>query len=80
MAFKSLTICVSIPVIYSSRHNVVCANIQILAIAVACRDQDVRAVRALIVGPPDSPYEFGFFEVGTHTTVINVTVSRLTNI
>ncbi|KAJ9646596.1 hypothetical protein H2199_002645 [Coniosporium tulheliwenetii] len=33
-----------------------------LSIAVACRDIDVRHVRALIVGPPDTPYEFGFFE------------------
>lgn len=33
-----------------------------LSIAVACKDSDVRHVRALIIGPPDSPYEFGFFE------------------
>ena len=33
-----------------------------LSIAVACRDSDIRNVRALIVGPPDTPYEFGFFE------------------
>ncbi|TKA73320.1 hypothetical protein B0A49_03129 [Cryomyces minteri] len=33
-----------------------------LSIAVACRDIDVRHVKALIVGPPDTPYEFGFFE------------------
>ncbi|KAF1999449.1 UBC-like protein [Amniculicola lignicola CBS 123094] len=33
-----------------------------LSLAVACRDIDVRHVRALIVGPPDTPYEFGFFE------------------
>lgn len=33
------------------------------ALAVACRDVDVRNVKALIVGPPDTPYEFGFFEV-----------------
>ncbi|KAK7729418.1 hypothetical protein SLS57_001903 [Botryosphaeria dothidea] len=32
------------------------------ALAVACRDSDVRSVRALIIGPPDTPYEFGFFE------------------
>ena len=32
------------------------------ALAVACRDVDVRHVRALIIGPPDTPYEFGFFE------------------
>lgn len=33
-----------------------------LSIAVACRDSDVRSVRALIIGPPETPYEFGFFE------------------
>lgn len=34
----------------------------IQALAVACQDIDVRHVRALIVGPPETPYEFGFFE------------------
>ncbi|RCI07910.1 hypothetical protein L249_5784 [Ophiocordyceps polyrhachis-furcata BCC 54312] len=33
-----------------------------LAIAVACRDIDVRNVKALIIGPHETPYEFGFFE------------------
>jgi len=33
-----------------------------LSLAAACRDEDVRNVRALIIGPPDTPYEFGFFE------------------
>ncbi|KAK4545710.1 hypothetical protein LTR36_002664 [Oleoguttula mirabilis] len=33
-----------------------------LSLAVACRDSDVRNVRALIIGPPETPYEFGFFE------------------
>ncbi|ELR06022.1 hypothetical protein GMDG_07733 [Pseudogymnoascus destructans 20631-21] len=33
-----------------------------LSIGVACRDVDVRNVRAIILGPPDTPYEFGFFE------------------
>ncbi|KAF2723072.1 UBC-like protein [Polychaeton citri CBS 116435] len=33
-----------------------------LSIAVAFRDDDVRSVRALIIGPPETPYEFGFFE------------------
>lgn len=33
-----------------------------LSLAVACRDSDVRQVKALIVGPPDTPYQFGFFE------------------
>lgn len=34
-----------------------------IAITVACRDSDVQNVRAMIVGPPETPYEFGFFEV-----------------
>ncbi|CAK7237357.1 hypothetical protein SCUCBS95973_009932 [Sporothrix curviconia] len=33
-----------------------------LSLAVACRDMDVRNVTAMILGPPDTPYEFGFFE------------------
>lgn len=33
-----------------------------LSLAVACRDEDVRHVRALIIGPPETPYEYGFFE------------------
>ncbi|KAI9838636.1 MAG: hypothetical protein M1819_004950 [Sarea resinae] len=33
-----------------------------LSLAVACRDVDVRNVKALIIGPPETPYEFGFFE------------------
>ncbi|CAK7199656.1 hypothetical protein SEUCBS139899_002339 [Sporothrix eucalyptigena] len=33
-----------------------------LSLAVACRDADVRNVKAMIIGPPDTPYEFGFFE------------------
>ncbi|EWC46010.1 hypothetical protein DRE_04803 [Drechslerella stenobrocha 248] len=33
-----------------------------LSLAVACRDADIRNIKALIVGPPDTPYEFGFFE------------------
>ena len=37
--------------------------IKLLAIAVAFRDSDVRNVKALIIGPPETPYEFGFFEV-----------------
>ena len=36
-----------------------------VALAVACRDVDVRNVKALIIGPPGTPYEFGFFEVCT---------------
>jgi len=33
-----------------------------LSLAVAVQESDIRHVRALIVGPPDSPYQFGFFE------------------
>ncbi|KAH6723371.1 ubiquitin-conjugating enzyme/RWD-like protein [Leptodontidium sp. MPI-SDFR-AT-0119] len=33
-----------------------------LSLAVACRDVDVRNVKAIIIGPSDTPYEFGFFE------------------
>ncbi|EPE05452.1 ubiquitin-conjugating enzyme [Ophiostoma piceae UAMH 11346] len=35
-----------------------------LSIAVACKDADVRNVTALIIGPHETPYEFGFFEFG----------------
>lgn len=35
-----------------------------VALAVACRDIDVRNVKALIMGPHETPYEFGLFEVG----------------
>lgn len=41
------------------------ANIQKgsdLSLAVAYREADVRSIRGLIIGPPESPYEFGFFE------------------
>jgi ubiquitin-conjugating enzyme E2 Z len=33
-----------------------------ISLAVAHQDHDVRHVRALIIGPPDTPYEYGFFE------------------
>jgi ubiquitin-protein ligase len=33
------------------------------ALAVVCKESDIRHVKALIVGPPGTPYEFGFFEV-----------------
>ncbi|PGH14659.1 hypothetical protein AJ80_05840 [Polytolypa hystricis UAMH7299] len=33
-----------------------------LSLAVACQEADIRNVKALIVGPPGSPYEFGFFD------------------
>ena len=35
----------------------------VAALAVACRDVDVRNVKAMIIGPHETPYEFGFFEV-----------------
>ncbi|KAI1614404.1 ubiquitin-conjugating enzyme E2 Z [Exophiala viscosa] len=33
-----------------------------LSIAVACQESDVRHLKALIIGPHGTPYEFGFFE------------------
>ncbi|PGH36481.1 ubiquitin-conjugating enzyme E2 Z [[Emmonsia] crescens] len=33
-----------------------------LSLAVACKEADIRSIKALIVGPPETPYEFGFFE------------------
>ena len=33
------------------------------ALAVSCGDADIRYVRALIVGPMSTPYQFGFYEV-----------------
>ncbi|KAI9926459.1 hypothetical protein MW887_004224 [Aspergillus wentii] len=33
-----------------------------LSLAVYCDESDVRTVSALILGPPESPYQFGFFE------------------
>lgn len=35
----------------------------VVALAVAVQESDIRDVKALIVGPADSPYQFGFFEV-----------------
>lgn len=45
---------------YSCRER---THILCTALAVACRDIDVRNVKALIIGPHETPYEFGFFEV-----------------
>nr|OQO25420.1 hypothetical protein B0A51_06503 [Rachicladosporium sp. CCFEE 5018] len=45
------------------------ANIQTsgdLSLAAACRDTDVRKMRAMIIGPPETPYEFGFYEFEIH--------------
>lgn len=36
------------------------------ALAVAVRERNVRNIRALIIGPPETPYEFGFFEFKLH--------------
>ncbi|KMU89449.1 hypothetical protein CIHG_07256 [Coccidioides immitis H538.4] len=33
-----------------------------LSLAVACQEEDIRNVRAMIIGPAETPYEFGFFE------------------
>ncbi|KAI1367982.1 ubiquitin-conjugating enzyme/RWD-like protein [Xylaria arbuscula] len=33
-----------------------------LSLAVAFRDRDVRNVKAMVIGPHETPYEFGFFE------------------
>jgi len=33
-----------------------------LSLCVAYRDENVKHVRALIIGPPETPYQFGFFE------------------
>lgn len=33
-----------------------------LSLAIAYQDHDIRHVRALVIGPPDTPYEHGFFE------------------
>ncbi|KAJ8106025.1 hypothetical protein ONZ43_g7200 [Nemania bipapillata] len=33
-----------------------------LSLAVAFRDRDVRNIKAMIIGPHETPYEFGFFE------------------
>ena len=37
-----------------------------LSLAVACKEEDVRRLHALIIGPPETPYEFGFFEFWVH--------------
>ena len=36
------------------------------ALAVSYQESDIRNVNALIIGPPETPYEFGFFEVCSH--------------
>lgn len=45
-----------------------------LSIAVAFREGDVRNVRALIVGPPETPYEFGFFEFDMKVSANGATI------
>ena len=39
-----------------------------LSLAVACEDSNVRYVKALIIGPPGTPYEYGFFDFAIHFT------------
>ena len=39
-----------------------------LSIAVACQESDVRQVKALVIGPPQTPYEYGFFEFAIRFT------------
>lgn len=48
------------PIVFSPSNVIVSS---LAAIAVACRDIDVRNVKAIIVGPHETPYEYGFFEV-----------------
>ena len=38
-------------------------DVDFAALAVAVQDIDVRNLKALIIGPHETPYEFGFFEV-----------------
>jgi hypothetical protein len=38
-------------------------NTHLSAFAIAFKEENIRNVRALIIGPPGTPYEFGFFEV-----------------
>ncbi|VUC34492.1 unnamed protein product [Clonostachys rosea] len=45
-----------------------------LSLAVACRDIDVRNVKALIIGPHETPYEFGFFEVSVLVNYYSLTI------
>ncbi|KAI1978877.1 hypothetical protein LOZ53_002790 [Ophidiomyces ophidiicola] len=33
-----------------------------LSLAVACKEEDIQNIKALIIGPAETPYEFGFFE------------------
>jgi ubiquitin-conjugating enzyme E2 Z len=53
-----------------------------LSLAVAVQDSDVRHVRAIITGPPDTPYEYGFFEFdlrfGTSYPITSPTVTCVT--
>ncbi|CAJ2501778.1 Uu.00g046310.m01.CDS01 [Anthostomella pinea] len=57
-----------------------------LSLAVAFRDRDVRSVKAMIIGPHETPYEFGFFEFSVKfnkgwswpsTTVLSSTASLI---
>jgi len=48
-----------------------------LALAVAFRDRDVRNVKALIIGPHDTPYEYGFFEVCVDPGIVSIPTTGL---
>ncbi|KAL1975906.1 hypothetical protein VTN31DRAFT_4298 [Thermomyces dupontii] len=39
-----------------------------LSLAVVCEEADIRDVKALIIGPPGTPYEYGFFEFSVKFT------------
>lgn len=52
-----------------------------IAFAVDYEESDIRNVRAIILGPPDTPYQFGLFEVsyyhvcyGRHSADFGITV------
>jgi ubiquitin-conjugating enzyme E2 Z len=58
LRFSKEVICVSLDLVNCQDRTLTpCA-----AIAVACEEKDVRSVKALIIGPPTTPYEYGFFE------------------
>lgn len=40
-----------------------------IAFAVDYEESDIRNVRAIILGPPDTPYQFGLFEVSQYYVV-----------
>lgn len=60
---RAVQTCVSLPysVVEKEKSKTLLTQ---AALAISCNDEDMRNVRALILGPPESPYQFGFFEVG----------------